>query len=144
MYLKQIELGGEKYPVHFGMNALLLISEEIGIQSDDLMAALGIRTQNERLVVAHIGFMEGARLAGHQFPDVLVDFCDLLDTRPEALAEAIGLYYLQTFGKGMDELFAKAESTDDEAAKESIQQLKNVWPTLTQAASLLPSADYKK
>lgn len=144
IYLKQIKIGNEKYPVHFGMNAITRIQDALGKPADDLGAGLNFSTAVERIKVAHVGFLEGQRIAKtDNVPDTFEGFCDLLDQRPEALSEAIGVYYLQTFGWAVEDFLKHAESNDPEVQKH-IDNLKNIWPTLTKSASLLPSAEYTK
>lgn len=145
MKLKIVKINGIKYPIHFGMNALLEIGEKLNVAADDILSSLNISTLKSRLTLAHIGLLEGARLAGlDNVPAELTAFCDLIDHHPEAREEIIGVYYLQTFGKSIDAIIKEAEKTTDDNVKEAADHLKKVWPMLTDPAKKLASADFTK
>lgn len=144
MKLKVVEIAGKQYPIHFGMAALLEIAETTGIDPDNLLSSLQIRSAKDRLNLAYIGMKEGCRIAEKDAPSTFLKFCDLLDQNPDALEEIVGLYYLQTFGKKVDALIEEAEKIEDEGVKEAVDNIKNVWPILTQKASTLVSDDYTK
>lgn len=144
MNLKHVIIGGNHYPIHFGMAAIMDISEAIGVESDNIFEAFNIRSAAQRLQLAYIGMKHGARIAGTECPQELPAFCDLLDQNPDALDEIIGCYFLQTYGKKMEALIAEAEKIANEEVDAALDNLKNVWPVLIGKASKLASAEYRK
>jgi len=52
MKLKVVEIAGKQYPIHFGMAALLEIAETTGIDPDNLLSSLQIRSAKDRLNMA--------------------------------------------------------------------------------------------
>lgn len=149
MKLKTVKIGGKKYPVHYGMAALIEISKEFGAEPDNIFSALTINTLPKRLRLAQIGLCEGARMAKQDvtFPgekEKLTEFADWLDQRPVTLEEIVGVYYLHTYGLNLDEFIKEAKKMEDEKVDKAIEKVKNAWPVLTGKASKLASVDYTK
>jgi len=144
MFLKHINIGGMDYPVHFGMAALMEISQELGSEADNFLASLQTTNLKDRLQIAYTGLCHGCRIGQKNAPENLGAFCDLLDENPEALEDIIATYYLQTFGKTVEKLLAEAEKLENEEVNAATEQLKNVWPVLTEKASKLASVEYRR
>ena len=154
MNLIHIKIGDESHPLHFGMAALLEISQKLGAQPDNLFSALDLNSHEQRLQLVQIGLKHGARKKarsnGNQFDDKqaiytdLFELSDLFDPRPEAFEEAIGYYYLQTYGKKMDVLIEESKKIEDEKVQAEFQNLKNAWEILTDKAKASVSADSTK
>lgn len=145
MKFKTVKIGDTDHPVMFGMSALERIAEKVGNDPTDFFGSLSANTLSNRIDIAHIGLLEGQRLAGTSgIPSDRVAFCDMLDYRPAVLEEVISVYYLQTFGEKIEKLIKDAEAVENQEVNEAVEQVKNVWPMLTETANGLASVEFTK
>lgn len=146
MLLKTVKIGEQEFPVHFGINALAQISDVLGIDFSNFIAAISTTGLSQQLQIATIGLNEGQRISGIANPQKFTTqiLGDLLDSDPEALDSIISVYFFNTFGKSVDAFFEEMKGKKDEGAKNQAKALKNAWEKVTKKASQLPSQEYRK
>lgn len=149
--LKQINIGGELRPIHFGLWALSQISEELNLDQTKLLEGIFVTKLADQITIVRIGLVEGAKKLARHYgvkvtPEILnlnnETVADWLDANPDALDGATSIYFEQCFGKKVEVLLAEMEKNKE--LKPAADNLKNAWERVTQTASQLPSLDLPK
>lgn len=149
--LKQINIGGELRPIHFGIWALSQISEALNIDQSKILEGMFVTKLADQITIIRIGLIEGAKKIARHYgvklsPEILSldneTVADWLDADPEALDGATSLYFEQCFGKKLEVLLAEMEKHEE--TKPAADNLKNAWERVTKTASQLPSLDLPK
>jgi hypothetical protein len=81
-----LKIGETEYPVKFGLNALALYCDEVGIKLGELDKIGGSNTSLMDLIkLAFWGLKDGARSEGKPFDMTVENIADLLDDDPSGL-----------------------------------------------------------
>lgn len=123
--LYTITISQNSYPVQFGIWGLKRITEELNINTVNLIEAINITAINDQIKLARIGLQEGQKYAARNFnspiDSQIMNIDDegvayLLESDPEVLEKIYSIYVEQCYGKKLETLVAEAEKVDKEAA----------------------------
>lgn len=93
MKYTDVEIGGELFPVSFGMNALQGFCRHEGIALHELEMKLGTRmTLGEAMSLIYFGLKDGHRKAGKDFDMTMAQVNDLFDDDFEALERVLAAF----------------------------------------------------
>ena len=88
----EIEFGGEKRPVKYGMNALAIFGDLTGTGLNDLSKFETEMTFSEVLSLIYAGLKEGARQAKKEFTLTVEDVGDFLDDDVDKIQEFMKVF----------------------------------------------------
>jgi hypothetical protein len=77
-----IKIGDKEYPVKFGLNALALFCDEVGLKLGELDKIGAQSSLMDILRLAYWGMKDGARSEGKPFDLTVENIADLLDDNP--------------------------------------------------------------
>jgi hypothetical protein len=120
-----INIKGRRLPVHFGIWGLKRISEELSINTTNLLEAINVTAIGDQINLAKIGLQEGQKFSARNFNTAIDEevmtldeegMAALLDEDPDVLEKIYAVYVEQCYGKKLQQLIDEADKVDKEAA----------------------------
>lgn len=113
--MKHIELGGQRRPVHFNVNALIEFDEITGLDVTAGVLYVEIRKLKNQRALAYVGLKYGALEEKQQFNLSLAEVGDLMDLKGKA-AMAI----MEAFNHDMGVVSEEDEQVEAEVKKKQV------------------------
>jgi hypothetical protein len=89
---KNLLIGGQERPFHFGYAALARFSEKSGMTLDQMATGVVASRLDQSIMLIGCGLEDGARRGGERWPFSDIDIADWLDDRPDALGEGLAIF----------------------------------------------------
>ena len=102
-----VELGGEKYPIKFGFNALRKYSSKTKTSLQDLDKLGTDMTLDDALTLIYCGVEDGYRAAKQECELTVDDLADLIDGDFDSIGKAMEILAEQMGGNNEKKLKAK-------------------------------------